>query len=116
MTEEEWEKICDGCGKCCSFANAPIACPSLDCSTNRCMNYANRLETESCCMKVSPSNVLLLHQEGALPDSCAYVRFAYGLDPLPRPVEPARLIPFILAPLEMQKKYQQANEKWKNRS
>ncbi len=52
MTPEEWESLCDGCGRCClhklrddetealSFTN--VACRLLDLGTCACGDYARR--------------------------------------------------------------------------
>ena len=52
MTNEEWEALCDGCGKCCllklenedtgevHYTN--VACRLFDADTRRCGNYALR--------------------------------------------------------------------------
>lgn len=110
VSDSEWEAICDGCGKCCSFGNN-IACPSLDTATNRCRDYENRTEVQMCCVKVTPTNVPQLHRTGVLPSSCAYVRHLKGLERIDSP-ECAHLIPFILAPMKFQQDYAEANRKW----
>ena len=52
MTRQEWEALCDGCGKCClnkiedadtgEIALTRVACRMLDDSTCRCSNYRDR--------------------------------------------------------------------------
>ena len=114
LTEQEFEDLCDGCGKCCESDTSGFGCPSLDTVTNRCMNYEGRLTHKyaMCLTKHTPENIMPLHRAGNLPDSCAYVRFYRGLPPLPRPVEPAKLIPFILAGPRHIKRYEKARKKW----
>ena len=116
MNNEEWEALCDGCGKCCNQTRPKdvglgIACPGLDCNTNRCTVYAKRLTTHIC-LKVEPDNVLDLHESGILPDSCAYVRHVKGQPPLERPVQRATLVPFTLAPYTYQRKHLKATKQW----
>lgn len=95
LNSEEWEDLCDECGKCCEIEKG-VACPSLG-SDNRCTIYDNRLEIEIC-LKVTPKNIAYIHEKGTIPDSCAYVRHMKGLDRLgPREIEHATLIPFGLA-------------------
>ena len=110
MTPEEWEDLCDGCGKCCELEHSGFACPSLDCATNRCTDYENRFEREMC-LKVHPGNVLDLHKRDILPDLCAYVRHMQTKAPLDSP-EPARLIPFCVSGLSFQKQYNAARKRW----
>ena len=88
MTEQEWEDLCDGCGKCCILTPTQFICPGLDTRTRRCSVYETRHETYPC-LKVTPSNVSRLNRTGVLPDSCAYVRHEKGLAPLE--VEPLPL-------------------------
>lgn len=114
LSSKEWEELCDGCGKCCGFTRGKpetgVACPGLDCGTNRCTVYAKRFSTYMCA-SVTPENTLDLHDKGILPDSCAYVRHLKGEPPLEvTPV--AKLIPFALAPRDFQRKYRRANKKW----
>ncbi len=79
MTREEWESLCDGCGRCCLnklededtglFLYTRAACKLLDLGTCRCTDYANRQAKVPDCVALSPVNVGSL---GWLPDTCAY--------------------------------------------
>lgn len=110
LTLAEWEEICDGCGKCCGFGSSNIACPSLNVKTNLCMNYADRL-TREICGTLRPSNILVLHKKGVLPDSCAYVLRAQKKPPLEN-IEKAALMPFASAPLSVRRAYARNRRKW----
>ena len=110
MTPEDWEKLCDGCGKCCELERSGFACPSLDCLTNRCTDYENRLDREMC-LKVHPGNVLYLYKRGILPDSCAYVRVMQQKAPHAL-VEQARLVPFCVSGLKFQAKFNAGRKRW----
>ncbi len=79
MNGEEWESLCDGCGRCClnkledwdtgkiHFTN--IACTLLDDNTCRCSNYENRFDTVPDCIKLTPDTI---GQYSWLPPTCAY--------------------------------------------
>ena len=87
LNQEEWEALCDGCGKCCmlKFRNqetgelfqTDLACQLLDHETIRCTDYANRNKRVANCVKLPPE---IVRQIDWLPDSCAYVRVANGDD------------------------------------
>ena len=118
--ERAWEDLCDGCGKCCAIHSVGrhgrnegcgVACPSLDTTTNQCSVYSKRHDTEMC-LAVRPSNVMSLHRDGILPDSCAYVRHMQKKPPLPRPVARANLVPFKLSSPDLQKRYILKRDKW----
>ncbi|RMH35590.1 MAG: YcgN family cysteine cluster protein [Gammaproteobacteria bacterium] len=90
MSEEEWEQLCDGCGKCCLYQledgeqpgryfQTNVACRLLDQRTCRCRSYNTRHRFVSDCIKITPRNI---GQLDWLPDSCAYRRLWRGL-PLP---------------------------------
>ncbi|WP_333831111.1 YcgN family cysteine cluster protein [Pararhodobacter sp.] len=80
MTGEEWEALCDGCGKCCLnkledadtgevfFTN--IACRLLDDSTCRCGNYAIRKSLVPECVMLTPGTIKDVAYW--LPKTCAY--------------------------------------------
>src|SRR4051794_41807626 len=64
MTREEWESLCDGCGRCClhklrdedtnalSFTN--VACRLLDLDSCRCSDYARRQRRGAGCGGPAP--------------------------------------------------------------
>ncbi len=85
MTDEQWESLCDGCGRCClhklrdeeteelSFTN--VACQLLDTKTCRCTDYAHRQDSVPDCVSLTPAG---LAEIDWLPPSCAYRRVAEG--------------------------------------
>lgn len=88
LTEQEWEALCDGCGKCCLVKfegdNGEIHYTSLACrflaQDSSCRVYKNRFKRNSECMKLTLENVA----ESAywLPKTCAY-RLRYENKPIP---------------------------------
>ncbi len=87
MTQDEWESLCDGCGKCClnklidddtealHFTN--VCCELLDTDSGRCSNYPARRKFVPDCVSITPENLSTLFY---LPPSCAYRRLAEGRD------------------------------------
>ena len=85
MSDEEWEALCDGCGRCClnkledwdtgEIAFTAVACTLLDEWTCRCTDYDKRHEKVPDCVKLTPDAVSKL---GWLPDTCAYRVVAEG--------------------------------------
>jgi len=91
MTTEEWESLCDGCGRCClhkiqtdhGSTSEPehehmvrytrVACRLLDVNTCQCTNYWRRKELVPECVSLNSDN---LKEFTWLPDSCAYKRIA----------------------------------------
>ena len=78
MTDEEWESICDCCGKCCLIKVGTffihftkIACPLLDVCSAKCKDYKNRWDTVPECIKLTPKN--LKKCKKWLPKTCAYL-------------------------------------------
>lgn len=79
MSPEEWESLCDGCGKCCLhkledeedgryfFTN--VACRLLDLGSCHCKDYENRRRHVPDCVRLTPDAVGNL---GWLPSTCAY--------------------------------------------
>ncbi|MBF9029248.1 YcgN family cysteine cluster protein [Rhodobacterales bacterium HKCCE3408] len=80
MTPEEWEALCDGCGKCClnklededtrEVALTRIACRLFDDTTCRCSNYARRLDFVPECIVLSPKRMADVAY--FMPSTCAY--------------------------------------------
>ncbi len=79
MSRDEWESLCDGCGRCClnklededtgKFLYTRAACKLLDVKTCRCTDYPNRAARVPDCVTLTPENVGEL---GWLPQTCAY--------------------------------------------
>lgn len=85
MTRDEWESLCDGCGRCCLlkfevdddpevYATA-VACELLDTQTCRCSDYANRFSRVPGCLRMT---IRTAREHHWLPASCAYRRIADG--------------------------------------
>lgn len=87
MTADEWESLCDGCGKCClekledhdtgKISHTNVACRLLNVHTCRCTRYEHRRQFVSDCVNLTPANVADL---GWLPSTCAYRLLADGKD------------------------------------
>jgi uncharacterized protein len=88
MSRDEWESLCDGCGRCClnkleddeSAAvtfYTDVGCRLLDGDSCRCRNYKDRLQLVDDCVRLTPQN---LNRIKWLPPSCAYVLLAEGRD------------------------------------
>ena len=87
MSSEEWESLCDGCGKCClvkliddltdDLLFTTVACRLLDCTTCRCGDYENRKTIVPDCVVLSPRVVEDLPW---MPSTCAYRLVHEGKD------------------------------------
>jgi len=85
MAPDEWESLCDGCGRCClnkledeetgKYYYTDVGCRLLDGETCRCRDYPNRQALVDDCERLTPENV---SQLGWLPPSCAYRLIAEG--------------------------------------
>ncbi len=111
LSTQEFEELCDGCGKCCEIGASRAACPGLDTETNQCTVYKDRLKTYVC-TKLTPQNVKTLHKRRVLPDSCAYVLYYRGQEPLERPVTSAALIPYAGMPKRFKQWYERCNRQF----
>ena len=79
MNQQEWESICDGCGRCClhkledadtgELFYTNIACKLLDIENCRCSNYPQRFDLVSDCMSVEQDLYAILKW---LPSTCGY--------------------------------------------
>jgi len=89
MSTEEWESLCDGCGKCClvkledyesgEIFHTNVTCELLNTESCRCMDYAGRHGIVDDCIQLDRENIESL---GWLPSSCSY-RLIAGGKPLP---------------------------------
>jgi uncharacterized cysteine cluster protein YcgN (CxxCxxCC family) len=87
MTPEEWESLCDGCGRCCliklededtsEIVYTRVACQLLDIGACRCQSYETRHQEVSDCVQLTPEGAANLEW---LPKSCAYRKVARGED------------------------------------
>jgi len=87
MSDDEWESLCDRCGKCCvlkledsdtgDIHYTDVGCKLLDCGTAICMDYPARKKTVPDCIQLTPGNLSSLKW---MPDSCAYRILSEGRD------------------------------------
>ena len=80
MTDDEWEALCDGCGRCClnkledpdtgHVALTRIACRLLDNESCRCAQYDIRHQFVPECIRMT-SETIAKHAYW-LPNTCAY--------------------------------------------
>lgn len=85
LDQNEWEALCDGCGRCClhkledidtgevHFTN--IACHLLNTETCQCRDYKHRKTKVFDCQVLTAANI---SGNTALPPSCAYRLLAEG--------------------------------------
>lgn len=93
MNAEEWESLCDGCGKCClhklededtgDVFYTDVACKYLDLATCTCADYSHRMQLVPDCVQLTPMNAPASAQPQEkdffwLPDTCAYRLIAEG--------------------------------------
>lgn len=80
MTRDEWEALCDGCGKCCmnklededtgEVALTRVACRLFDDTTCQCAQYPIRHQFVPECIVLKPANMdTNLYW---MPETCAY--------------------------------------------
>ena len=89
MTKEEWESLCDGCGKCClqklededtgDLYYTDLACQYLDQQSCQCKSYDSRQDKVASCISL---DLRRLDEFAWLPSSCAY-RLLLEDKPLP---------------------------------
>lgn len=80
MSQDEWEALCDGCGKCClnklededsgEVVLTNIACRLLDDNTCRCAQYDIRHQFVPECIVLTASNIP--EHLYWMPQTCAY--------------------------------------------
>jgi len=79
MTRDEWESLCDGCGRCCltkledidsgAIHYTNVACRLLDTDGCRCTRYRARTKLVKDCVELKPGDTETL---AWMPVSCAY--------------------------------------------
>ncbi len=91
LSSEEWEALCDGCGRCCyrtlltgrgkrtRLHYTRIACNLLNLKTGSCSAYSERFSRCAECTHLTIRNV---GKCDWLPETCAYRRLYYK-QPLP---------------------------------
>jgi len=89
MTTEEWESLCDGCGKCCliklededtgEIAFTSVVCDLIDLDTCRCTRYSERCTLVPECIDLKQHDFA---EYKWLPATCAYRLLTDG-KPLP---------------------------------
>ena len=87
LSREEWESLCDGCGKCCCIRLedeetseifiTDVVCKLFDSEGCKCSDYPNRSKLVPDCVTLTPDNVDKLHW---MPQTCAYRLVANGED------------------------------------
>jgi uncharacterized cysteine cluster protein YcgN (CxxCxxCC family) len=87
LSREEWESLCDGCGRCClvkleevdtgATHFTDVACFMLDCHSCRCSDYAERRSHVPDCVTLTPD---IVRSVDWLPPTCAYRLLADGED------------------------------------
>lgn len=87
MTHEEWESLCDGCGKCClhklededtsEIYYTNVACRLLNLDTCRCTNYPERTRLVPECLELKQHEIT---EFVWLPSTCAYRLVSEGAD------------------------------------
>ena len=88
LTPEQWESLCDGCGRCClvklededtgDLHYTNVTCRYLDTETCRCTDYKNRATINPRCMMLSPEKLEILE---LMPATCAYRLVHEGKEP-----------------------------------
>jgi len=89
MDQSEWERLCDGCGKCClhklededtgELHFTRVACRYLEESSCRCREYADRKRLQPECLVLTVKEPETFDW---LPETCAYRLLSQG-NPLP---------------------------------
>jgi uncharacterized cysteine cluster protein YcgN (CxxCxxCC family) len=87
MSREQWESLCDGCGRCClvklededtgAYHTTDVGCRLLDTQACACRDYGERTNLVPDCVKLDAGAVRTLQW---LPRTCAYRLIAEGKD------------------------------------
>ena len=87
LSKEEWEALCDRCGKCCvikledvdtsKIYYTKVSCKLLCTKTAKCKNYVNRKNFVKDCVVLSYNNMESLNW---MPETCSYKLIYQGKD------------------------------------
>ena len=87
MSPDEWESLCDSCGKCCCIRLededtaqiyiTDVACKLFNAQSCQCGDYPNRSKKVPDCVTLTPDNVAQLKW---MPRTCAYRLVSEGKD------------------------------------
>ena len=87
LSPDEWESLCDGCGRCCLIKLedeetgdtyfTDVACFMLECHSCQCSDYEHRKSHVPDCVTLTPELVRTIDW---LPPTCAYRLVADGED------------------------------------
>jgi uncharacterized cysteine cluster protein YcgN (CxxCxxCC family) len=87
MNPQEWESLCDGCGRCClnkleeedtgTIFYTDVGCRLFDEGTCRCKDYENRQAIVEDCLQLTPQ---VVPHTPWLPPTCGYRLVAEGKD------------------------------------
>ncbi len=85
MSRQEWEALCDGCGKCClhklededtgRLYYTSVVCRYFDEKSCRCQVYEQRRELVPSCLDLKQEDLDKLY---FMPETCAYRRLHEG--------------------------------------
>ncbi len=85
LTIEEWEALCDTCGRCCLFKlededtheifYTRVICRYFNIEAGACRVYCDRTQLVPTCLQLDPHRV---NEMGWIPRTCAYRRLAEG--------------------------------------
>lgn len=86
MNRQEWESLCDGCGRCClnkfeeegppvRIQYTDVACHLFDSKSCQCKDYKNRKSKVKDCIRLTPK---IMPEMICLPPTCAYRRLYEG--------------------------------------
>ena len=89
MSAEQWESLCDGCGRCCllklrdmetgDVGYTDVHCKLLDTATCRCTDYRRRADVVPDCVVLDVTGWQIF---SVMPNTCAY-RLVWEGKPLP---------------------------------
>ena len=89
LTANQWESLCDRCGRCClvklededssELHYTNVNCRYLDTEKCRCTDYENRSTINPQCMELSPEKLEILE---LMPTTCAYRLVHEGKEPI----------------------------------